>query len=80
MAKKKLSEKEIDRLYVVVKGFNVGDEPYVAPGTEDKPTFVTEKDFDKKDWDELVDNGAVVLFEKDEPLRPDESIAAEIIK
>ncbi len=83
MSKKKiLSEAQVEKLYVVTNCFNVsgedGEKRFDA-GTEDKPNFVTEKDFEPDDWKILVRDKTVVPFEKPESEEEKEQIAFEVI-
>lgn len=78
MAKKKvLTEKEIERTYEVVTGFNVPKGRFDV-GT-DKPNFVSEKDFSPDEWKALTDMGAVRRVETTE-VREDEVVIFEKVK
>lgn len=84
MAKKKaetLTEKQIDKAYEIVRGFNVpdgDDEKRFEPG-KTKAQIVFEKDFAPKVWKSLVAGGAVRLVE-DTEVKPDEVIVFEKIE
>lgn len=81
--KKKLTEKEIDKLFVVAIGFNVPDgdgEKRFNVGTDAKPNFVTEKDFKPEHWKELVKQGAVVQLVQPETEAEKDETAFEIIE
>lgn len=67
MAKKKksgeivLTEAEAEKQYFVTKGFNLtrDDEEIRFSVGKDKPNFVTEKEFDEKEFKELIKFGAI---------------------
>jgi hypothetical protein len=76
---KKLTEKEIAETYEIVRGFNIPDgdgEKRYEPTK--KGRFVTPDDFEPEVWKALVAGGAVTPVE--EPLKEDETIAAEVIE
>lgn len=77
---KKLTEKQIDKLYVVVCGGTLVDGSRLEKGTDDKPNFVEEKNFSKKEWKALLDMKMVVPFEKPETEEEKEQIVLEVIE
>jgi hypothetical protein len=78
MKKKVLTESQIDKAYELVKGYSAPD--YVAPGTEEKPVIVFEKDFDKDVWKELMSGGALKRVEEPETEAEKETIVFEKVE
>ena len=84
MAKKKeiLSEKQIDKTYEIVKGFDLTD---AETGKETRydvgkiPKFVREQDFEKDEWKALLAGGALKLVEPAESEAEKETIVFEKI-
>ena len=75
MAKKILTEKEVEKTFEIVRGFNLSDGSRYEAGN----SFVYEKDFEPSDWKALLAMDAVKPVEKPESEAEKESIIYEVI-